>query len=286
MVNQIEKKVVSYFGIMLCYGILLIVLFSSCQKQVSDLRVSFLDVGKGDCILVQTREKVMMIDTGYKDTVKIMDGYLRKNKISRIDALILTHYDKDHIGGASFLLKNYEVGTVYLPGYKSNNEDYNGIEEVIRERNIQNVIVSEDTVVEGIGTNCTIYASNLIYEEKKQNDNNVSLVTSLIYKEDSFLFAGDIEKKGIKTFLEKQEDKESTYDIVKMPHHGREKSNLSEFISKLQPMIAVITDSKEEPSDESTIELLEKQEVQVYRSSQGGTIVIDSNGVGTYTVEK
>ena len=87
----------------------------SIQKR--QLRVDFIDVGKGDCILIRSENHTVMIDTGYKETADDVFDFLDSSGVSEIDALILTHYDKDHIGGAKEVLSRYQVDKIYVPDY-------------------------------------------------------------------------------------------------------------------------------------------------------------------------
>ena len=90
--------------------------------------ITSIDVGKGDCILIQTGDRndpvTVMIDTGYKETADDVLNYLRKQDINKLDALIITHYHKDHVGGAAAILKGVPVGKVYMPDYEGTKKVY------------------------------------------------------------------------------------------------------------------------------------------------------------------
>ena len=70
------------------------------QEEASGVRVTFFDVGKGDAILVETASHAVLIDSGYDDTKEIILDYMEKQEISSLDYLVITHFDKDHVGGA------------------------------------------------------------------------------------------------------------------------------------------------------------------------------------------
>lgn len=255
---------------------------SACGKKTDDtLTVSFIDVGKGDCILAECGGSALMIDTGYSGTTEKVLRYLSGKGIDKLDALIITHYDKDHAGGAAGIAEALPAETIYLPDYESGSEHYEKLMDVINEKALHAVRVTSDTAVHLGSAEFTVFASSIAYDSsgKEGNDNDVSLVISAKHGRDSFLFTGDIEKAGIKSFLKKNAD---TYGVLKMPHHGRKESNTDKLIEGTAPEYAVITDSADEPADKKVLSLLEG--VKTFRSSECGDIVIESGGDGKYTV--
>lgn len=256
---------------------------AACGKSTSpdQLTVSFIDVGKGDCILAECGGSTLMIDTGYAETTDRVLGYLSERGVEKLDALIITHYDKDHVGGAAGIASVFPTGKIYLPDYESGSDYYGALMGVIREKGIDTVTVGTDTSVSVGSAEFTIYASGIKYDSsgKEGNDNDVSLVTSAKHGKDSYLFTGDIEKDGIKSFLKKFD---GTCGVLKMPHHGRKESNTDKLIEATEPKYAVITDSVKEPADKKVISLLDG--IEVYRSSVCGDIVMESKGDGKYTV--
>lgn len=73
------------------------------------MSVTYIDVGKGDCILIEKGSSVILIDTGYSDTSGNVSDYLNTKGITYIDYLIITHYDKDHVGGAADIAELFEI---------------------------------------------------------------------------------------------------------------------------------------------------------------------------------
>ena len=119
-----NRKLYAFF---LC----IIFLFSGCAPQYTDsglenpgVKVTFLDVGKGDAILIETQEHTMMIDSGYDDTYKVIRNYLAGQEIQKLDYLVITHFDKDHVGGADRIIKSFEVGEILQPDYQSDAGQY------------------------------------------------------------------------------------------------------------------------------------------------------------------
>lgn len=249
------------------------------------LTVSYIDVGKGDCILVQKGDSVCLIDAGYEETAASVIQYLKENGIEYIDYFIVTHYDKDHVGGAAAIAQSFGTGQIWLPDYEGSSSYYEAFMEVIEEYQLNASAVSEDVSFDLDGVSFEIFASDVDYvvetDTEEGNDNDVSLVVSAVYGEDSFLFAGDIEKEGITAYLEKGH---GTYDVIKMPHHGSKAGNTDELIAAVNAEIAVITDSEEDAASDKVLEMLAEADTEVYRTSINGTIVITGTGTGEYTV--
>ena len=253
------------------------------QSSAEELSVTFIDVGKGDCILLEKDSSVILIDTGYKESADSVIGYLKDRGITRIDYLIITHYDKDHVGGAARIAEAFEVAQIYLPDYEGSSKYYTAFMEVIEAAGLNASRVSEDISLDISGVTLEIYASDVEYDAtsgSEGNDNDVSLVVAAIYGEDSYLFAGDIEKAGIKAYLAAGHGE---YDVLKMPHHGKSSGKLADFVERVNEQIAVITDSTDDPAEDAVLEMLGSADV--YRSAVNGTVTITGTGDGVYTTE-
>ena len=250
--------------------------------QKRQLRVDFIDVGKGDCILIRSENHTVMIDTGYKETADDVFDFLDSSVVSEIDALILTHYDKDHIGGAKEVLSRYQVDKIYVPDYDNDSGKYRKLIKTIDKNDIPVDFVSEKITFTADNAVFTIMPSGVTYDAKKENDNDMSLLVSVIYSKDSYLFTGDIEKPAIERFLNRND---RTYDVVKMPHHGRTEKNTKALLDSVKPTYAVITDDKENPADSELCGLLKSAGIEYYRTGEVGCVSITGNGSGIYKTE-
>lgn len=273
------------FALILMLAALLISL-SACgsgRKDAEAFRAAFIDVGKGDCILLEKDGASILIDAGYEDTADEVLSYLEAQGVGSPDILIITHYDKDHVGGAAQLAAALKPARILLPDYEGSSKFYKRLMETIEENALSAETVSENVSFTLSDVDYTVFASDVVYEMgedgEEGNDNDVSLVISAVYGEDSYLFVGDIEKKGIKAYLSAGHGE---YDVLKIPHHGKYEGNSDEFLESVEPLIAVITDSVDDPAEDKLLNLLEG--IDVYRSSESGTIVITSEGQGSYRV--
>ena len=267
----------------------LLLLLSGCSRdpewaghEKSGLTVAFIDVGKGDCIVISSGEHTMMIDTGYDDTVNAVKKDLSRLGIDHINELILTHYDKDHYGGAEEILHAYPVDTIYVPDYLPEGEKYERVMQVLKESRAELCKVKEREEIDFAGTGhevkITILPSFTAYDPEEKNDNDMSLVTELHYGLDSYLFTGDIEKDAIAEFLPEAEH----FDILKYPHHGDWEKNTEELLDQIDPKETVITDGDTRPVEEDTETYFKAKGKPYYTTYKNGTIVIFSSGDGNY----
>ena len=289
MIRQAMKKIKGAARLTLCARGALVFLSGAAAgfaEEAEPLRVIFLDVGKGDCILVSKGGTYVLIDAGYAETAAGVIAAIREAGAEKLDAVILTHYDKDHVGGAAAVLDAFPAGQVYLPGYTGDSKYAAALAYKVQAENLPAERVTEDVSFTLAGVRYDIFATRLAYipgtGDKEGNDNDVSLVVAAAYGADTYLFAGDIEKDGIESYLAAGH---GAYDVVKMPHHGQNESNSDDFISQVRMKIAVITDSEEEPVKKKMRKQIGAMGAEIYCSSENGRITVTSAGDGTYSVE-
>ena len=255
------------------------------SAQSSPLRVTFVDVGKGDCTLIQSGSEVVLIDTGYQNTADDVLARLKKDGVNHLDAMIITHYDRDHIGGIRTIGEDVDVGTVYLPGYEGGDKNYRSCIKAVKELGVPTQLVTEELALNVGGAHLVVYPSDVAYVHDtgngEGNDNDASLVATLSNGRDSFLFAGDLEEDGIDAYLKAGHGR---FGVLKMPHHGEHASNTDEFLESVRPQFVVITDAENDPASKKTLKLLQSMNAETYRTSVDGTVVVDSDGSGTYKV--
>ena len=103
---------------------LMLTVLSGCSQRLPTLTVTFFDVGKGDCILLECDGHAAMIDAGFDNTANDILSALADKGIDTLDFLLLTHMDKDHVGGADKFLENLTIGAVYAPDYEKDAKQY------------------------------------------------------------------------------------------------------------------------------------------------------------------
>ena len=221
-------------------------IYKNIQK---DLYINFIDVGQGDSTLITTQfNKKILIDGGGSEFGSTFDvgektllPYLLKKKIHKLDYVVISHFDSDHVGGILTILEELNVKQVLIPKQVEYSENYNKFLDIIKKRNIKVKIVGEGNT---INIDKNTYLDILWPEEKQITDNvlnNNSLIVRLCYKNFKMLFTGDIEEIAEQRLLQKYENTEKlTADILKVAHHGSKSSSIAEFLEKVNPRIALI----------------------------------------------
>ena len=288
------KQLIRIVALVLCVWALLAVILWGTQAQkeadvdryqadpLAPLTVQVLDVGKGDAILLTCQNSCMVIDTGYDDTFSILQQALEEAGVDQVDTLILTHFDKDHVGGADKLIENWPVDQILIPSYSSDSKQYRQFVEAVANAGLTAQKISEPLELTFAGASGILYPPLL---EEYEDENNYSLALSLSYGADSFLFPGDAENDRLQEMMS-QMPLEHTF--LKVPHHGRPEENTSAFLRAVNPQYAVITCEEKDPDPaevEQTLDLLKAQDVQTYLTWQG-TVTLTSTGTGELSVQQ
>ena len=280
--QKIKKK-----AALIVLSIILLIIIVQVFYPTDNLKVNFINVGEGDCILIEAPNKInILIDGGgtpqsdFDVGSKIVIPYLRRKGINEIDLLILTHPHLDHLEGLLPILRELKVDAVLDSGFICDVSEYREFISIIKEKNIpyyqsksgDNYIFSKN--MEMLILNPP-HTSNL---DCDSDFNNHSIVVKLYYKNSNFLFTGDIEREAENRLLIWQKILNS--DVLKLGHHGSSTSTTLEFLDKVDPSIAVITVGKNHfghPS-QKVIERLEDKNIQIYRTDEDGTVIIRTNG--------
>ncbi len=261
----------------ICAGLLL-----GCTKPSSSgmtpLTVSILKVGKADAIVLKSNEAVLVIDTGEEDDGEELVDFLNKQGVSKVNALIITHFDKDHVGGADTLIEEMEVDQVYVPNYEGIHTEYVDFMYAMAEKGIEPAALSESIQFD-LGDAQVLVEPPLSYEPipgEMENDNNFSLITTVTHGKNRLLFMGDAEKQRIRQWLESTPVVDC--DFLKVPHHGIYNTALEDLFERVSPKYAVICSSQKNPAEAKTLELLKKYGADVFQTKDGNvTLISDGN---------
>lgn len=250
------------------------------SRHISDFELVCFDVRKGDAFLFTSEAGNVLIDTGYEDSGKEIVSYLEQNDIDCIDDLIITHFDKDHVGGAAYILNHIEVKQVFQPVYEKESKYVTNYENALEDNELVSQKITQDYTFSIGAVNYLINPPN---QDDYDNDasNNSSLIISISYRNINLLFTGDAEEERLKEFLDTNP---TTYTFLKVPYHGHYQSILPEFFDTIKPQYAVITSSDEEPEDEDTVDALDAIGCDVYYT-RDGTITFQCNGNGIQVVK-
>lgn len=190
--------------------------------------------GKSDCILICMDGVVILCDAADADDYPAIRALMKERGVERIDYLILSHYDKDHIGSAAALVRVCPVGEVLGPDYREDSLEYADLEAACDETGTPWTRLREDRRVE------TGHGSFLADPPDRDygDDNNNSLILTVTWRGESLLFLGDAKKKRMEEFLPVAE---TAYALVKLPHHGDSCKPLLRLIRDTAPAWAVET---------------------------------------------
>lgn len=235
----------------------------------TNLFVTFFDVGKGDCILVQLSEDAIMIDTGYEENGEEIVQWLKELGIDSLKYLILTHPDKDHIGGADHIIRQLNVSKIIETDCEVDSSDYNEYKMAAKERGVEILTLKATKEIELGKAKIFIYPPINVKDYEGEND--FSLVTKLIYGETSLLFAGDAQEPRIDEILTQIPDIKST--LLKVPHHGSLMENSKEFFNAVSPQYSIITNDKKKMFQD-VVNILNDLGSLVYETNNGNIYVM------------
>ena len=238
-------------------------LFVSKEKPVEtkadggSLTVSYIDVGQGDATLIQKGNFSMLIDAGKNEKGQMVVSYLKKKGIKKLNILVGTHPDSDHVG-------------------KKQTKTYRDVESALKSVN-KTAQMPEIGKEYRFEKNVVIRFLGPLKNYKEANNN--SLVVQLAYGKNRFLFMGDAEEKAEEDMIKENYDLEC--DVLKVGHHGSYTATGDNFLTKADPAYAVISAGKDNSYGHppaATLAKLEDDDVQIYRTDTMGTIEAVSDG--------
>lgn len=257
--------------------LILALLLSLSLSQFFNIRisrnvVSFLDVGQGDSILIQTEEgRNILIDTGPNGKVveKLSETLNFFNQ--KIDLFILTHPDLDHYGGILDVMQKYPIKAVMITGVASESSLYM---EFIKEMRRQNIPLLYPSQQKDLQISQKVYLDflypfekqNLMGQEvKNKNDTSVSLILRNVQKEPLFLLTGDAEEKQEKELLLSGQD--FAAHVFKLGHHGSKTSSTAAFLNAIEAKKFVVSAGKDNKFGHPHQEVLDRLDGKELRNT-------------------
>lgn len=211
---------------------------SNISSKAESVNVSYINVGKGDAILVQIDDKNYLIDTGLEENSEMLLEGLKAKDVDTLDGVFLTHTHKDHIGGMEAVAAAYDIEMMYRAEISENKKNgENKIDNLSEDLYLpitklnagDKVKITDDIYFDVIGP--------LVLNEDDDNDN--SLVMKLVVNGKTFLFTGDMQFAEEKTLMDAGVDLSS--DILKVGNHGNKDATSDEFAIAVSPKYSVIT---------------------------------------------
>jgi competence protein ComEC len=242
----------------LAAGVLLVWVWSPRDLPAAGtVRVTFLDVGQGDAALVETPDgRTMLIDGGsasdrYDMGKVVVAPLLWDRGIRRLDVVVATHPQLDHVGGLTFVLRKFQVGELWTNGVNRDAAFFHRLEEVVRARRVPVRVASNLDGEVSVGS-CQVRVLNPRAPLVERSGaavgtslNNQSVVLRLGCGAASFLFTGDVEREVENELVQADGNLDAT--VLKVPHHGARGSVYEPFLEAVSPRLAVVSVGRVNP---------------------------------------
>lgn len=255
------------------------------------LRVDFMDVGQGDCILIQTPDgESALVDAGEEEYGPWVVEHLRRRGVRKLALVIMTHPHSDHIGGMPAVLTAFSVGGALDSGYVQGSETQERVFEMIRDGRIPYYRAKAGIILR-LGAKVRLEVLSppaKLFHGTKSDANNNSVVFRLVFGRVRMLFTGDIDNDAVGGLISSHRDLES--QVLKVPHHGANDSTPLELLRLVRPDYAVICSGAGNDyghPQKLTLRRLseERTGAATFRTDTDGTISMSSDG-GRIVVEK
>ena len=264
----IKKKKPWLLAVCLSITLVFCIALSWIEPKLDTYRITVLDVGQGQCILIQTSDKYYIVDCGGDSDAGSADTaaeMLASQGISNVDGLILTHYDDDHAGGVYNLLTRVSADALYLPTGDSQSF-VDGLAQTDREKII---FVKEDMILQKDNFCISMFPS-------KSTEENAETSMGILFQIESYdiLITGDMNASGERSLLERTSLPE--LELLIIGHHGSNTSTSWDLLESTTPDTAVISVGKDNHYGHPTQGVLNKLKIfgcKVYRTDLQGTII-------------
>jgi competence protein ComEC len=284
----------------------LLIIFHPFSKEKSNgrLTIDFLDVGQGDAALLTLPDgRTMLIDGGGRvnfneqviidpdgessafepDTLSVGEAvvseYLWEKGLDRIDYLMASHSDADHIQGLNDIARNFSVGSVLLEKTLVEEPNYKELAENALKGGAKVIYLSRGDSFEVAGVKFRVLNPSSGDEALFLSQNNRSLMIKATLGSRSFLFTGDVETETEAELAQTGADLSA--DVLKVAHHGSKTSSTAAFINAVAPQIAIIPVGRRSLYGHPHIEVLERfaeRGVTVLKTGERGTVTVSTDG--------
>ena len=247
---------------------------SDTAQASTNVTIKFIDVGQGEAILIALPEKTMLIDAGPTGSAPKIAQVLQELGRDKIDYLVATHPDEDHIGGMADIISSTQIGAIYAPNKTNNTATYRKFLAAIQNNNLQITLAEAGTIIDQTDA----YKLEILWPTKDANfpdTNDYSIIIKLTVGTKTFLFTGDAPTSAI------LDANPGHIDVLKLSHHGSRTGTNEQLVRRLSPTYAVLSyalDNSYGHPMQSVLNALHKHSVEVWGTGANGTITITCDG--------
>jgi competence protein ComEC len=255
--------------------------WGALQPPDDNLRLTVLDVGQGEAILIEAPSGTRVLVDGGPSGAAVMNalGDVLSPSERRIDLMVLTHGQDDHVTGLVEVLERYEVGAVLWNGLPGETGGFQAWMAAVSLRRLPvSVAVSGQTIDLGDGVYMDVLHPQPVYLRDTQDDqNNNAVVLRLVYGDVSFLLTGDIEAEAEEAILHAGHDVTAT--VLKVAHHGSDGATTRPFLEAASPSLAVVSAGEDNPFGHPSPSLrLRLAGVPLLRTDLNGNVRFETDG--------
>ena len=247
--------------------------FADVDLNNEDFNILFMYVGQADSTLVKYKNKIMLIDAGNNEDGKNIVKFLKDKGISKLDYIVGTHYDEDHIGGLDDIIENFYIGKFYLSNGGELGPNYYNLEKAAKKKNLAITIPKVGDKIDFGDVDMEVMSASKF---DGKNDNNASIVIQAKYGSRKYLFMGDLEKQ------EEAKRKWNEVDVLKAGHHGSNTSSTQEFLNQVKPKYVFVSAGKNNKyrlPNVKAMERIEKMGAKIFRTDVNeSSFWLTSNG--------
>lgn len=255
------------------------------------LLFAVMEVGQGECVVVITPEGRSMVIDGGRSRQRMEERvvpFLREHGVERVDYVVTTNPDQDHVAGLERLLELMPVGTWVDPAVPNDNQAYFRSLQLVDEKGITPLLARRGVMLD-LGPSVSVeilWPVDPLMGGSEPSRNNNSVVLKITHGEVAFIVPGDIEAPAERRLVELDEEDELQADVLVLAHHGSKTSSTAEFLDAVSPHVALIPvglgNQYGHPHDE-VLQRLRFRDIAIYRTDLDGTIEIISDGA-TYEI--
>lgn len=280
MLEKCRKYWLSIFVLFLLLAVVFI-FYLDFHKKPHQLTFAVLDIGQGDALFIQSPTGTQILVDGGPPR-KLLSRLSRVMPLfdKKIDAIVITNPDADHIAGFLDLLKVYKVGQVFDSGTFNDSTVYENLENKIKQKNIPRTVVEKGMRLD-LGGGAVLDVLFPDQDVSLWKTNEGSIIMKLTYGESSVLLTGDAPISTEQLVLKSTPIEFLDSDILKVGHHGSHTSTSEDFVKAITPAYALISDGKTNKyghPHQETLNTLESLGVKIFRTDLSGTIIMKSDG--------